>query len=213
MRFSLYRFESFYNFRLQNNFPMPPAETLIGRCRKGWNNVCTNRANFHVFLSNLGKTNITTNKNELAYVDIEMRKAIDPVPTNRNVFLYEVSQLSDRNSERSLQFRKDLQHFLHLKEPIAPFIWFKPGQNHSNDHHNVIHSRKIDICDAQYDTIRVILLHHAKQASGWIRKYFIHADGVTVSSKAHFEHTILKTWDVDPCVARLQLSRRGSTTV
>jgi hypothetical protein len=184
---------------------MPPAETLIGRCRRGWNNVCTNRANFHVFLSNLGKTNLATNMEELEYVDLEMRKAIDPIPTNRSVFLYEVSQLSDRDTERSLQFRQDLQHFLHLKQPILPFIWYKPGQsgrNTSTDNGSFANSNKIDICDAQYEPIRAILLHHAKQASGWISKYFIHADGVIVSSKEYFVNTILKSWEVDPCVER-----------
>ena len=184
---------------------MPPAETLIGRCLKGWSNVCTNRANFHVFLSNLGKTNITTNMEEMNYVDFEMRKAIDPIRTTRKVFLYEVSQLSDRDAQRALQFREDLQHFLHLKQPIPPFIWFKPGQNRtagSNNEENDAISRKIDICDVQYDTIRAILLHHSKQASRWISKYFLHAEGVMVSSKTHFETNLMKKWEVDPCVER-----------
>ena len=199
------RFESFYNFRLQNKFPMPPAETLVGRCRKGWNNVCTNRANFHIFLSNLGKTNITTNMEEMDYVDVEMRKAINPIQTTRKVFLYEVSQLSDRNTERSLQFRHDLQQFLHLQQPIPPLIWFKPGQNRTadiNHDKNFKQSSRIDICDERYDAIRSILLHHSKQASRWISKYFIHAEGVIVSSKTHFETAILKQWKVDPCVER-----------
>jgi hypothetical protein len=195
---------------------MPPAETLIGRCRKGWNNVCTNRANFHIFLSNLGKTNITTNMEEMEYVDLEMRKAIDPIWTMRKVFLYEVSQLSDRDTERALRLRDDLQHFLHLKQPIPPFIWFKPGQNRTTDNNNnnndanVANSQKIDICDAQYDAIRAILLRHSKQASRWIRKYFLHAEGVMVSSKTHFETTIMQKWEVDPCVERQ--SRRGPST-
>ena len=184
---------------------MPPAEALIGRCRKGWNNVCTNRANFHVFLSNLGKTNITTNMEEMEYVDVHMRKAIDPIQTKRKVFLYEVSQLSDIDEERSLQFRQDLQYFLHLRQPIPPLIWYKPGQNRTTDNHNtahVIRVNKIDICDERYNAIRKILLHHSSQASQWIRKYFIHAEGVVVSSKAHFANSILTTWDIDPCVER-----------
>lgn len=183
---------------------MPPAETLIGRCRKGWYNVCTNRANFHVFLSNLGKTNITTNMEEMEYVDIPLRQAIDPIHTNRQVFLYEVSQLSDQDTKRSVQLRQDLQHFLHLQQPIPPFIWYKPGQNRTTDHNHAptAHSNKIDICDGRYNAIRAILLHHSKQASRWIRKYFIHAEGVIVSSKPYFENNLLPLWEVDPCIER-----------
>jgi hypothetical protein len=153
----------------------------------------------------LGKTNITTNIAELEYIDIPMRKAIDPIRTTRKVFLYEVSQLSDPDMDRSTQFRKDLQHFLHLKQPILPFIWYKPGQNRTTDRNlkvNVVNSRKIDICDSKYDAIREILLHHSKQASRWISKYFIHADGVIVSSKRYFETTIMKKWELDPCIER-----------
>ena len=186
---------------------MPPAETLIGRCLKGWNNVCTNRANSHVFLSNLGKTNITTNMEEMDYVDVQMRTAIDPIQTNRNVFLYEVSQLSDKDTKRSLQFQQDLQHFLHLKQPIPPLIWYRPGQNrittdNTNNTTHVSRSNTIDICDGRYNAIRAILLHHSKQASRWIRKYFIHAEGVVVSSKSYFENSVLQRWEIDPCVER-----------
>jgi hypothetical protein len=178
---------------------MPPAETLIGRCRKGWNNVCTNRANFHVFLSNLGKTNITTNIEEMQLINPEMRKVVDPIRTDRNVFLYEVSQLSDRDNIRSNQFRQDLQQFLHLNEPIPPFIWFKPGKNHTEGTDN---ERKIDICDVRYDKLRAILLKIAIEASNWLRQYFMHSNGVIVSSKSYLESTILKSWEIDPCVER-----------
>jgi hypothetical protein len=179
---------------------MPPAETLIGKCRRGWNNVCTNRANFHVFLSNLGKTNITTNAEEIQFVDADIRKTLDPVRTNRKIFLYEISQLSDPDENRALQFRKDLQRFLHLQQPIDPFIWFKPGKNDTEDRKlHPVHQKKINICDHQYDELRTVLLHHAKQASQWIRKYFIQADGVVVSSKSYLESTVLKSWETDPC--------------
>jgi hypothetical protein len=191
---------------------MPPAEVLIGRCRKGWNNVCTNRANFHVFLGNLGKTNITTNAEEMKYVNMDMRRAINPLRSTRKVFLYEVSQLSDKDTDRSITFRQDLQHFLHLKQPISPFIWFKPGQSRSlsirNETTIAADVRKIDICDVKYEHLREILLHHAIQASHWICKYFLNADGVIVSSQKHFESTLLKTWEVDPCVERRNRTKR-----
>jgi hypothetical protein len=195
--FALERFESFYNFRLQNGIPMPPAETLIGRCRKKSNNVCTNRANFHVFLVNFGKTNFTQ-VDELALIDADMRKAVNPVPTRRRVFLYEISQLS--HPQRESQFRKDLQHFLHLQIPIDPFVWFKPGKNQTNERIDIkqFSGNKINICEDRYMELRKVLLHHADQASRWIRGYFLNANGVVVSSRRHFEQ-ILQSWEIDPC--------------
>lgn len=176
---------------------MPPAETLIGKCRKRSNNVCTDRANFHVFLANFGKTNVT-NVNELKLIDANMRKALDPVPTRRRVFLYEISQLSD--PRRELQFRRDLQHFLHLQKPIDPFVWFKPGKNRTDEMSDTkqLSSNKIDICEDRYVELRQVLLLHAVQASRWIRSFFLKADGVVVSSRRHFEQ-ILQSWEKDPC--------------
>jgi len=210
-------FESFYNFRIHNEFKMPPAERLVGKCRKGWWNVCTFRANFHLFLANLGKTNITTDPNEIEYIDAEFRTSIDPVPTtNRRVFLYDVSQLSTSSPEslshgqqrndddRAVQFRLDLQDYLKLQKPIDPFIWFKPGRHHTEQQQlEQVNSKKIDICNDTYDKLRSVLMHQSTQASQWICKYFIHAPGVVVSpSKDYFCNTILKSWEHDPCVDR-----------
>jgi hypothetical protein len=210
------RFESFYNFRVHNRFPMPPAEKLIGRCKKGWNFVCTYRSNFHIFLGNLGKTNLSTDPNEWQYVDEAYRKTMDPVPTARRIFLYEVSQLSDPDQSRAQQFRLDLQRYLHLQHPIAPFIWFKPGRNHSSngqstdntDVLSILQNKKIDICDDRYDALRAELMRHAVQAATWLRKHFIHANGVVVSSKSHFANTILTSWKQDPCIARQDTDRQ-----
>jgi len=201
-------FESFYNFRVHNALEtMPPAEKLIGKCRKGWQNVCTFRGNFHLFLSNFGKTNMTIDDNERKYVDTQFWASIHPVHTDRRVFLYEVSQLSDRDDERALQFRTDLQQYLRLKEPIAPFIWFKPGINHTEERElEKVNSQKIDICDDKYDKLRSVLMHQSKQAAQWIRTYFIHAEGVVVSSPDHFSTTLLKAWEVDPCIERRKKS-------
>jgi hypothetical protein len=202
------RFESFYNFRVHNRFPMPPAETLIGKCKKGWNFVCTYRSNFHIFLSNLGKTNMSTDPREQQLVDEAYRKSIrDPVPTPRRIFLYEVSQLSDPDDKRAEQFRRDLQQYLQLQRPIDPFIWYKPGRKHSSENEQkAIDAQKIDICQERFDALRSVLMHHSIQASTWMRQYFIHAEGVVVSSKSYFANTILKAWEQDPCDER-RLSR------
>lgn len=201
-------FESFYNFRIHNQFEMPPAEKLIGICRRGWGNVCTARGNFHLFLSNLGKTNMTTDDNERKLVDAAFWTSIHPVATTRRVFLYEISQLSDPNEHRGLRFRIDLQQFLHLKQPIEPFIWFKPGMNHTEERAlEVVNTRKIDICEEKYNKLRSVLMHQSKQAAEWIRTFFLHGEGVVASSPLYFSKTILKAWEVDPCLERTKFKR------
>lgn len=202
-------FESFYNFRVHNEFKMPNATKLIGQCLRGYWNVCTFRSNFHIFLSNLGKTQST--KNEWKHlIDKRFHRRLDPVPTNRRVFLYEVSQLSSfGNPHLSETFRVDLQQFLHLQSPIAPFIWFKPGRNHSSSAvHQRVTAKKMDICHSVYDPLRHVLLHQARQASEWIRTYFMEAPGVVVSNPEHFRE-LLQAWMVDPCVERN--SKRGAS--
>ena len=197
------RFESFYNFRIHNQYDMPPAENLIGKCRRGWENVCTFRGNFQIFLSNLGKTNMTIDMNERMFVDSNFWSAIHPVPTARRVFLYEVSQLSDTDKNRAFQFRTDLQSYLHLKQPIESFIWYKPGVNHTKEE-NVfeVRSKQIDICEARYDNLRSVLMHQSVQVAQWIRQYFLQAPGVVVSSPNYFRYTLLKAWEIDPCIQR-----------
>lgn len=161
--------------------------------------MCTFRSNFHIFLNNLGKTG---NETIVPFVDSRYKKAIDVVPTSRRVFLYEVSQLSDKDEKRSLRLRQDLQRYLNLDKPIEPFIWFKPGKNHSDESiKKAVDHRKIDIC--QHLEVKEALMRHAVQVSDWITTFFLDADGVFVSSKEHLR-AILKNWKIDPCIERGQ---------
>ena len=235
-------FESFYNFRIHNEFPMPPADKLIGKCRRGYYNLCTFRSNFHIFLGNLGKTNFTTDPAEYQYVAPQFRRSMSPLQYDdsnnssfadddenlqqlsrrparrRRIFLYEVSQLSGGDSRaanttttttdaaadrRVAQFRVDLQHYLGLSQPIPPMIWFKPGRNHtSQDIHTRTATRKIDICDEPYVPLRQVLMEQAVNASRWIRKFFVESPDVVVSSRDYFVHTLMPSWERDPCLDR-----------
>jgi hypothetical protein len=233
----LHRFESFYNFRVHNGFPMPSPHELVGRCGKGMFNVCTFRGNFHLFLSSLGKTRLSQAEQEFMGPYFQLargngsRKGI-PVNTTaaQPVFLYEISQLSDKNATRASTLRKDLQDFLELDQPISPMIWFKPGRNQSSlPAKNAIKKLKIDICQSQYgkevesraliscycfrtltvlcrnqDIIRGVLMKQAVNASIWIAKYFVHGPMVHVSSKDYFVEDLMSAWERDPCVARRQ---------
>lgn len=193
-------FESLYNFRV-SNVPwkkMLHTSKLTKGCIGGSQGVCAWRANFHDFLSRLGKTPMTTSSERELLV-----LGLDPVRTPVGpVFLYEVSQLSesDDGGIRSKQFRKDLGNFLELSTEIPPFPKLDtsgrfdsvPGIKSLTD------ESKINICDTEHDDIREVLMEKAKMSSVWIREYFIHSDEVVISSRNHFID-IIEGWMYDPC--------------
>jgi hypothetical protein len=196
-------FESFYNFRVHNRVPMKPADELIGRCGKTSRGVCTFRGNFHLFLSNLGKTNMS-DPNEIQYIGPKIRRSRDALETKtQKVFLYEVRQLSDPDPEREVQLLSDLQSFLGLQEPISSMIWFKPGKKHADSIMEHVNERKINICDEKYNNLREVLMEQSVNASTWISQYFVHAPDVFVSSKEHFANVLMKSWLRDPCLDRV----------
>jgi len=181
--------ESFYNFRLHNGYRMPPITTLVGKCYRKSKNVCTFRANFHVFLSNLGLTPRTPE--ELEYM-LPWHRSLDPVPFAKRVFVYEISQLS---SEEEPNFLQDLQHFLGLPLPIPSMQHYTPGRANSTTTHH-----KINICEPDYKVVRDELMKSARNASAWITKYLMHSPAVTVSSPDAFVR-IMEEWQRDPCDA------------
>ena len=134
LRHPILWFESFYNFRVHNGFPMPPPESLVGGCRKGMYSCCTYRATFHLFLAQgLGKTNLTREELQSCFAPSLQRTLLQQQEQQRNpllqpasseeqqhphrhrpIFLYEVSQMNNQNAERTRAFLSDLQHFLGL---------------------------------------------------------------------------------------------------
>eukprot|EP00977_Amphora_coffeiformis_P010974 scaffold2614_cov132-Amphora_coffeaeformis.AAC.1 len=193
-------FESFYNFRIHNKYPMPPAEKLIGRCIKGMFNVCTFRSRYHLFMANLGKTPLSNQERALFG---KHNRIVKPTPTPVPVFLYEVTQLSDTDPTREMQLLQDLQDFLQLEQPLDRMLWFKPGIVHSNEAvAQYLETKKIDICDKRYDGVRKELLQNGREAAKWMRDYFIKSPDVVVSSPDYFVNHVLAAWEVDPCIAR-----------
>jgi len=193
-------FESLYNFRV-TNVPwkkMLPTSKLMRGCPSGSQGVCAQRANFADFLSQLGKTPITS-ASELDLLTLGLNPVKTPVG---KVFLYDVSQLSesDDGGIRSTQFRRDLQTFLGLTEEISPF----PAVDTSGRFDFLAPIKKqtdkdkIDICNSDHDRIRGVLMEKARTSSAWIRDYFLRSNDVFVSSRAHFLE-LLNRWNVDPC--------------
>ena len=183
-------FESFYNFRVRNNYTMPPAETLIGRLKDGMHGVCTDEAKFHLHLDNLGKTPHSPEEKKLLS---RGRKEQVKKPKMKNpVFLYELNQLKDENRTRAELYLSDLKDFLGLQNDLEPISSSQSSNNKD---------AAIDICDDKYRFVRSELMKHAIEASTWIRSYFLLSPDVTVSSPVHFRK-LLEDWLVDPCIAR-----------
>jgi hypothetical protein len=182
-------FQSFYNFRLRHGFDMPPAETLLGKCRPETYQISTDEALFHIHLSNLGKTNRSATAEE-KLLEAPQYKVFKNLPRAPNpVFLYEISQLHDANQTRADLYRSDLQAYLGLRQPLDPV----EGPEEENQ------IKVFDICEENYSEIRAELMKHAKAASVWIREYFLGHPDVTVSSQEHFKELLVK-WMIDPCL-------------
>jgi len=188
--------------------------------------VCTDLARFHVNLSALGKTNPSSTPEERSLllgsgndstkkgrrnniINNKLRK-----PLKNKVFLYDTSQMNDSDEIRQDAFRRDLSNFLGLKNPIVPpkkTTTTKGGTSSSlgtaddkplvavDDNANPRRKYPLDICDPRYEaTLRAELLRNARDASAWIRRYFMDHPDVTVSSPDFFREQLL-LWEKDPC--------------
>ena len=196
MRHPIDWFQSFYNFRVYNDNPMPKPSNLVGSCSKYSRNVCTHRARFHVYLASFGKTPISDD--ELKYFPMD-GTTLRTKGTNSKVFLYHVEQLKDEDPERQLQLRKDLTTFIGLPELLPPLdVWAKPGKNLTDEQLDNAHSKRLDICDTQHDHIRQHLINQGRDAAEWILRFFLQSNDVFVSSPEFFRELAL-AWESDPC--------------
>lgn len=187
LRHPIQWFESFYNYNSRRGtLPLKPVQAY-----SGWNNL-PYQIKFHVHLAAMGKTR-PSRPDEFALLRRYIRNdELNFQRMNHRVFLYDVSQLFDKNETRNFVFREDLSEFLGLSSTLAPIEL----RNRSLNFHYAI-----DICEDQYEELRKDLMDFGKAASTWIRKYFLELPDVYVSSKDKFVQ-LLKTWDRDTCLVR-----------
>jgi hypothetical protein len=210
-------FESFYNFRVRHKYGMAaPNSTEFLRqptCIPArTHGVCVADSRFHVPLSRLGKTPMTS-PHELQLLGLKddgaNRSRHRRRPSRHRLFLYEMSQVYEStqpvpeganasDAQRAEQFRDDLAHFLGLSSPLSS-TYSEPG------HYLPNRSQAMRICDVEHSALRRLLMQNARDASTWIREYLLvhsgsRSDGdvVVVSSPQHFD-ALLRTWMVDPC--------------
>ena len=122
---------------------------------------------------------------------------------SNRIFLMELGQLSVDvgNRTRADAFVDDFGLFLGGGD--MAFNTLPKLEQRGEAKHNVVnltklYERVMDICSPSHDALRSVLLESGKDASAWIRDYFIQSPDVVVSDETHFLD-LLKTWESDPC--------------
>ena len=189
-------FESFYNYRTRNNFTLPETDKLIGNCIAAAANVCTEEIRYMDHLSSLGKTDRKSPKERALLSPIKPKDLKNGVKFENEIFMYEISQMHEEDEVLASQYRKDLQSFLGLTEPIGPLT--EPRESHEDSPFKHL---EIDICDEKHAAVHADLMDIATKSSLWLRNYFLPLPEVHVSSPEHF-NALIETWMVDPCIER-----------
>ncbi|EEC51248.1 predicted protein [Phaeodactylum tricornutum CCAP 1055/1] len=202
---SIFRtFDSSLEFGIQSfvrqrqfGYSLFPAHKLIGKCQdlgpnKKVHGVCTEEARFQEALIGLGKTSMSTTDEMQYFLSSEKKPENLTVISQMKVFVYDIAQVEDKDEERSQLFMDDMQTFLQMTEPFKPMGQKSGGKTKQS---------RIDICEQKYDHLREALLDIGVNASRWIRRFFVPAEGVTVSSPKFFEQSLAK-WEIDPCEER-----------
>lgn len=189
LRHPVWWFQSFYNHRIKRGGTLPPAETLIGACSPDNMDVCTDNANFHANLANLGLTKRSSQREiQLLSTKLEPRRALRPGLPNP-IFLYEQVQLdAGRDAQAAEALRQDLSAFLDLHTPLPPLTrTYQPGLAH------------FSICEDKYEALRQELIRIGEAAGTWIKEFFLDQPTVHVSAREEFE-ALIGDWAKDPCV-------------
>ena len=194
MRHPVEMMQSFYNYRVteirerQLDQMIPPFEEIL-ESGMPWKGVSTTSTRFEIFLMQLGKTPLATEQlTDLAGQNYDL--AIKP--TKFTVFLYTVDQMEDGDADRSEAFRREMQNYLGLREPIPAFK--KENKN------RVTHPESIKICDPQWASVRAQLVEQGAITAAWLRDHFLQSKDVVVANRQHFLES-LESWGTDPCEA------------
>lgn len=200
--------ESFYNHQIQNQFNIRSFKLMAYGNVKGSQGVHYSRAEYHIHLSNLGLTDLATNKTEQSLFPMRKIRSWEkgdnfPAPAAPNsVFLYDTAQLDDTNATRFAGFLEDLQNFLGLTEPLVLVSsphHSSPGKTHESEEvQREIDAKKIDICESRYKKQRSQLKKIGANAKTWILDYFLASPNVYVSNRDHFR-SIVSQYSENPC--------------
>jgi hypothetical protein len=203
LRHPILMMQSFYNFRIQNGYDMIPFEHIQIGTKPKHHAAGMNRAEYHNDLANLGKTNMTNA--ELKLFSVERKRKLEkggyqPKSPNK-VFLYDTTQLNDKNKTRQAHFLRDLENYLGLTQELPPPLHFVPGKKVSSEKQKARDAKKINVCDEKYAKKREALIKIGTSAQKWILVYFLASPDVMVSNPEHFRQ-VLESYQFDPCLEK-----------
>lgn len=157
--------------------------------------LCMHRAQFHVGLAALGKTDMTDDERALLAPGTYYAKRLERRPRRvRNpLFVYEQTTM------RNESFWVDLADYLSV--PSVPHDLYHSSRGVSKSWGN---SSRIDVCDPRYDDFRRAFMPIAYDISEWFLGYFIPValdpdrPDVVVADPARFRELVLD-YRNDPC--------------
>lgn len=174
----------------------------MGECHDNDQGVCLDHANFALYMYRLGKTlSKYPTETETKIIASKPAAAAKARVTRNLIFVVELSQLHDDDRIRKDQLKYDLRDYLGLDSDLPDNPAFVPGKKWTEDVQAIKNSRKINICDTQYDPLREELMKLSQQSATWILESFIKSDDVYTSSPEFFEQSMMK-WMEDPCDER-----------
>lgn len=123
-----------------------------------------------------------------------------------NMFLMELSQLSDDDLGRMQILLDDMELFLHLKRgslsSASDLDEMLTLKHNSTDYLLKLEQKErystLDICEEKYKPLRENLVSIGMVASTWIKDYLLKSPRVIVSSRDFFLESI-DLWKFDPC--------------
>lgn len=136
---------------------------------------------------------------EQLIIDEKPQSAAKARITRNLVFVVEMNQLQDKDTDRKQQLKDDLRDYLGLDSDLPDNPVVVPGKKWPADVQAQKDARKMDICENQYVPLREELMRVSRITATWILESFVHSDDVFTSSPEFFQQSIQK-WMHDPCV-------------
>eukprot|EP00977_Amphora_coffeiformis_P022824 scaffold11639_cov172-Amphora_coffeaeformis.AAC.1 len=158
--------------------------------------LCMYRAQFHVGLAALGKTNMTDDERKLLAPGTPYAEQLERnVRRVRNpIFVYEQTTM------RNESFWDDLADYLNVS--VVPHDLYHSSHGAVRGEWSI--SSRIDVCDPRYDEFRRLFMPIAYDVSEWLLHYFIPValdpdrPDVVVADVASFREIVLD-YRNDPC--------------
>lgn len=215
LRHPVWWFQSFYNYRIREERPIPGPHECRGPCEEEHIATCTYNAYFHLHLAQMGQT-ARTEPEKLLLRHYDPQNDNQPLPYDlavlnppapHSVFLYDQNQIDGRKvPEIAETFRRDMSAYLGVS-PMLPSLQQATQLTYENrtetaqekQTRKLIESKLINICNPEFQHMRNELVKVGSDAADWILNYYMPLPNVHVSSPDYFRK-VLEEYKSDPCL-------------